>query len=81
MPAEPILILPGLAFCVSNKLWDRSGRYFWVHLHDSRPLADTGNEDDVTDEVIIEIFVERRIDRVDCRELHDGVAVGLRSSD
>jgi hypothetical protein len=37
---------------------------FGVHLHDSRPLADASNERNVADEVIIEIFVERRIDRV-----------------
>ena len=40
-----------------------------------------GNRRDVPDEIVVELLVERRIDRVGCADLEQCVAVGRRAHD
>src|SRR3984885_15783597 len=77
----PHVDLSRSGLCIGDELGNRSGGYLLVHLHDGWSLADAGDECNVADKIIIEVFVERRIDTVDCGELHDCVAVRLSSCD
>src|SRR5262249_14232473 len=49
---------------MGNELGDRLCRKRWIYQHYKGPAGDARDRRDVTDEVKIELAVERRIDRV-----------------
>src|SRR5262245_2156455 len=62
MPADAMLILPGLS--VGNELGNRLDRYRGVHLHGKRLAVNARDRPNVADEIEIELVVEAGVDRV-----------------
>src|ERR1700726_2785723 len=81
MPADAMLIIPGLAFSVSNKLGDGGGRDRWIDLHHERPAHEAGDWCYVANKIEIERFIERRIDRVRHTDQEERIAICRRFCD
>jgi hypothetical protein len=48
---------------VGNELRDRLGRHRWIDHHDKSATSNAPDRCDVTDEIVIEVRVERRVDQ------------------
>jgi hypothetical protein len=66
----------GIGFGICDEFRNRLGWNRWVHHHDERRAYDACDRRDVTDEIEIELVVERRVDRVPCANNEQRVAVG-----
>src|SRR5215831_9662354 len=73
--------LARIRFGVSDELRNRCGRNRWVHHHDVGPDNNTGDRRDVTDEIEIQLVVERSVDRLCRTDREQRVAVGGRAHD
>ena len=63
---------------IGDELRDRFGRKRRHHDHDVGIAADAGDRRDVADEIVIQLVVERRIDRVGKRRQQQRLPVGRR---
>jgi hypothetical protein len=60
---------------IGNELGDRFGGKHWFDQHDKRPAHDSRDWRYVADEVEIELFIERRVDRVRRIDQQERIAV------
>src|SRR5262245_48778096 len=73
--------LAGIALGIGDKLGNRFGRNRWIYYHDEGEADDAGDRRDVADKTELEIFVERRVDRVRGTYHEQRVAVRWRAPD
>src|SRR5215831_13363863 len=78
-PPEAKLILPGLAFCIGDKLGNVVGRHGRMHHHYVGQPNQSGDRSAVADEIERKLFVERRVDGVVRTDEGDRVAIGYRA--
>jgi hypothetical protein len=64
---------------IGDELQNRLGRNRRVHLQDVGHADHAGNRCDVANEIEIELFVQRRVDRVGREDDEEGVSVGRRT--
>ena len=65
LPPEPMLILSGFAFRVGDELGQRFGGDRRVHHHQQRRTHGVHDGREVGDEVVGQVAVQRRVDRID----------------
>ena len=80
-PPDAMLILPGLAFGVSDELGNRPGRNRWIHHHNVGHAADGRDRRDVADEIEIELVVEQRAGYGRCADQQERIAIRGRFHD
>src|SRR5258708_2411812 len=61
---------------IGDEFGDRLRRKRWMHLHAVILVADARNRRDVTDEIVFELLVERRVDRVRYVDQKQRIAIG-----
>ena len=81
LPPDAMLTLPGLALGISDELGNCLRRERWVYRHNEGDRDDAGDRCDVAEEVEIEFFVKRRIDRGRRADQEQGVSVRRRIHD
>jgi hypothetical protein len=70
------LTFPGIGFGVSDEFGERLRRYRRIDQHHHRHADDAGDRRDVADEIEVQFFVERGVDRVRDRCQQQRVSVG-----
>src|SRR5258708_20984896 len=68
--------LAGIRLGIGDEFGDRLRRKRWMHLHAVILVADARNRRDVTDEIVFELLVERRVDRVRYVDQEQRIAIG-----
>src|SRR5258708_5915914 len=68
--------LAGIRLGIGDEFGDRLRRKRWMHLHAVMLVADARNRRDVTDEIVFELLVERRVDRVRYVDQKQRIAIG-----
>ena len=66
---------------VGDELRNSCGRNRWVHHHDAGHDDNAGDRRDVTDEMEIQLVIERRVDRLCRTDREQRIAVGGREYD
>src|SRR5262249_52019646 len=56
--------LARLGLGIGNELGNRFGRNRWIYHHNERKADDARDRRDVVDEIVIELLIKRRVDRV-----------------
>src|SRR6266581_6826484 len=67
--------LAGISFGMGDELGNGRDRKRWVHLHDMGHADDASDRCDVTDEIVVEFFKQRRVDRGGSTSHEECVAV------
>src|SRR5262249_35252500 len=73
--------LAWISLGISDELGDRLGWDRWMHQHDVRHDNDAGDRRDITDEIEVELVVERRVDRVGRVDQEERIAIRGRTHD
>ena len=73
--------LARIGLSVGDELRNRLRRNRWMHKHDLGLTSDACDRGDVADEIEVEPFVERRVDRVVRGNHEERIAVGRRAHD
>src|SRR5262245_56184552 len=73
--------LARIGFGIGNKLRDGLRRKRLIDLHDVGKLNETGNRLYVSDEIEIEPFIQRRIDRTGRTDQAESIAISGRTHD
>src|SRR6516165_10210997 len=66
---------------IGDKLGNRFGRDRWIHHHDEGLAVDARDRRDVADEIVVELVVQCRVDRVEATDHEQRVAVSGRAHD
>ena len=66
---------------ISDEFKHRLGRKRWIDLKGKSLAADARNRRDVADEIVVELFVERRVDRTLNRRQKERIPVSGRVDD
>src|ERR1700704_4527879 len=88
--SRPIVDFTGIGLCIGNELGAGLGRKGGMHLHTKWFSTDARYRGDVSQEVVLELFKERRVDGVPHsgqaqriptrRRLHDGFGRDVAAS-
>src|SRR5215813_10343907 len=73
--------LARIGFGIGDELRDGLRRKRWIDLHDVGKLNKTGNRLYVSDEIEIEPFVQRCIDRTGRTDQNESIPIGGRTND
>src|SRR5215471_2955906 len=73
--------LARISLGISDELGDRPGRNRWMHQHDVGHDHNAGDRRDVTDEIEVELVIERRVDRVGRVDQEERIAIRGRTHD
>ena len=71
--------LSGIGLGKGDELRERLGRKGWIHFHDEGSTNNACHRNNVADEIVAEIVVERGIDRVRRIDLEECITVGRRA--
>jgi len=67
--------LPRMGFRIGDELRDRLGRKRWSDLKRESRAADARHRRDIADEIVVELFVQRRVDRALNRDQEERIPV------
>src|SRR5215475_2249306 len=73
--------LARISLGISDELGDRLGRNRWMHQHDVGHDHNAGDRRDVTDEIEVELVIERRVHRVRRMDQEERIAISGRTHD
>src|SRR5262245_2725790 len=67
--------LAGIGLGIGNELWNGGNGKRWVHLHHMGQADNASARRNITDKIVIELFVERCVDRGSTADHEERVAI------